>query len=57
MFAKKKNERSLGKLSPWQLLLSRCTEVFPLPVDDQRSLQTVVLGDEVLQNLDDDDIR
>ena len=41
--------------SSWQLLLSRFEEVFPLHIDDQqRPLQTVALGDEVLQNLDDD---
>ena len=43
------------KSSAWQLLLCRFEEVFPLHIDDEQlPLHIVVLGDEVLQNLDDD---
>ena len=51
------NGRSGGKSSALQLLLSRFEEVFLVPIDEkQLPLQTVVLGDEVLQNLDDDNV-
>ena len=52
------NGLSRGKVSAWQLLLCRFEEVRRLPVDDQQlvHLQTVVLGDELLQNLDHESI-
>ena len=51
------DERSSGKLSALQILLSRGVEVFLRPIDDlQRPLRTVVLGGEVLQNIDDDTV-
>ena len=50
--------RSYGKSSAWQLWLCRFEEVIPLAIDDrQRPIETVALGDEVRQNLDDDNIH
>ena len=58
VFMSVKNMHSFGYLSAWHLLLSLLVEVRRLPINDQhRPLPIIVLGGEVLQNLDDDNTR